>query len=44
MLSVAAMLLGLESTEWAFIGIFWFGIVLAVPALVAVVVTRVSSR
>ena len=42
-LAVAAMLFGLESTEWAFIVVFWIGIVLAVPALVAVFVTRGSA-
>ena len=40
LLALAAMLLGLESTEWAFIIVFWFGIVLAVPAFVAILVTR----
>jgi len=39
-LALAAMLLGLESAEWAFIIVFWFGIVLAVPAFVAILVTR----
>ena len=42
-LGVAAMLFGLESTEWAFVIIFWFGIMLAVPALVAVLLTRRSA-
>ena len=40
LLAPAAMLLELESTEWAFIIVFWFGIVLAVPAFVAILVTR----
>lgn len=39
-LALAAMLLGLESTEWAFIIVFWFGILLAVPAFLAILVTR----
>jgi hypothetical protein len=39
-LALAAMLLGLESTEWAFIIVFWFGIVLAVSAFVAILMTR----
>ena|SRR5256885_1261820 len=42
-LAVAAMLLDLESTEWAFVIVFWFGIVLAVPAFVAMLVTRGSA-
>jgi hypothetical protein len=41
MLALAAMLFGLgDGTEWAFVIVFWFGIVLAVPAFVAVLVTR----
>lgn len=43
LLALAAMLLGLESTEWAFVIVFWFGIVLAVPAFVAILVTRRSA-
>jgi hypothetical protein len=42
-LAVAAMLFGLESTEWAFVIVFWFGMLLAVPAFVAVLVTRGSA-
>ena len=41
--ALTAMLSGLESTEWAFIIVFWFGIVLAVPAFVAILVTRGSA-
>jgi len=41
--ALAAMLFGLESTEWAFVIVFWFGIVLAVPAFVAILVTRGSA-
>ena len=42
-LSVAAQLFGLENTEWAFVIIFWLGLILAVPALVAVLITRSSA-
>ena len=42
--ALAAMLFGLESTEWAFVIVFWFGIVLAVPAFVAILVTRGSAN
>jgi hypothetical protein len=42
-LALAAQLLGLESTEWASIIVFWFGIVLALPAFVAILVTRHSA-
>ena len=38
-LSVIAMLLGLEEAEWASVLIFWLGIMLSVPALVAMVLT-----
>jgi hypothetical protein len=43
-LSVAAMLLGLENTEWAFVIVFWLGIVLSVPALVVVLLTGRRDR
>jgi hypothetical protein len=42
-LGVTAMLLGLESIEWAFVIIFWFGILLSVPALAAVLLTGGSA-
>ena len=42
-LAVAAILFGLERTEWAFVIVFWVGIALAVPAFVAVLVTRGSA-
>jgi hypothetical protein len=43
LLAVTAMLFGLESTEWAFVIVFWLGIVLAVPAFVGILVTRGSG-
>jgi len=43
-LTVAAIVLGLESTEWVFVVVFWFGIVLAVPAFVAILVTGSTRR
>jgi hypothetical protein len=42
-LSIIAMLLGLEGAEWAFVLIFWLGIVLSVPALVAMLLTGVRA-
>jgi hypothetical protein len=42
-LAVAAQLLGLESVEWAFVLVFWFGILLSVPALIAVLLTGVVA-
>jgi len=39
-LALTSILLALERAEWAFVIVFWLGIVLAVPAFVAILVTR----
>jgi hypothetical protein len=38
-LSAIAMLLGLEGAEWAFVLMFWLGIMLSVPALAVMLLT-----
>ena len=43
-LAVVSMLVDLESAEWLFLIVFWFGIALSIPALVAIVLTAVSAR
>jgi len=46
MLGVASMLLSLESAEWVFVILFWTGIMLSVPALLAILLTarRVTDK
>jgi hypothetical protein len=46
MLGVASMLLNLESAEWVFVILFWTGIMLSVPALLAILLTarRVTDK
>ena len=38
-LGMATMLLDLEAAQWAFVIVFWLGIVLSVPALAAILLT-----
>ena len=39
MLGVASMLLSLDGAEWVFVILFWVGIMLSVPALLAKLLT-----
>jgi uncharacterized membrane protein len=38
-LAVGTMLLDLENAHWAFVIMFWLGIAVSVPALVAILLT-----
>jgi hypothetical protein len=44
LLGLASMLLGFDNAEWAFVIVFWFGLILSIPALVAVLVTGPGAR